>query len=82
MRLRLTIIEFQRRSLELDLNVELLAVLVLVDEEPAQGEDSVLLLPRGEKAALYLKLEPTLHSLGVLMVPPLFMMKMIRIHVI
>ena len=55
---------------------------MLVDEEPAQGEDSVLLLPRGEKAALYLKLEPTPHSLGVLMVPPLFMMKMIRIHVI
>jgi hypothetical protein len=54
---------------------------VLVDEEPAQGEHSVLLLPRGEKAALNLKLEPTPHSLGVFMVS-IFMMKMIRIHVI
>ena len=57
------IIQNERRSLEPDLDVELLAVLVLVYEEPAQGDHSVLLLPRGEKAALDLKLEPAPHSL-------------------
>jgi hypothetical protein len=57
------IIGFQICSLELDLKIQLLAVLVLVEEEPAQGDHSVLLLPRGEKAALNLKLEPTPHSL-------------------
>jgi hypothetical protein len=50
--LRVVIIQYERRSLEPDLNVELLAVLMLVYEEPAQGDHSVLLLPRGEKAAL------------------------------
>jgi hypothetical protein len=79
--LRLVIIQYKRRSLKPDLNVELLAVLMLVYEEPAQGHYSVLLLPRGEKAALHLKLEPAPHSLLVFMVS-LFKMKMIRKHVI
>ena len=79
MRLRLMIIGFQICSLELDFEIKLLAVLVLVEKEPAQWDHCVLLFPRGEKAALNLKLEPTPHSLGVFMVS-IFMMKMIRIH--
>jgi hypothetical protein len=61
--LRLVIIQYERSSLKPDLDVELLAVLVLVYEEPALGDHSVLLLPRGEKAALDLKLEPAPHCL-------------------
>ena len=54
---------------------------MLVYEERAHGHHSVLLLPRREKAALDLKLEPAPHSLLVFMVS-LFKMKMIRKHVI
>ena len=61
--LRVVIIQYERCSLEPDLDVELLAVLVLVYEEPALGDHSALLLPRGEKAALDLKLEPAPHCL-------------------
>jgi hypothetical protein len=43
--LRLVIIQYERSSLKPDLDVELLAVLVLVYEEPALGDHSVLLLP-------------------------------------